>query len=92
MADITITIGGATTSAGLLSGRYWLSAVIGRTGGGATKLDGINPGLYATGAMVMFIDATLGEVHYVKRAGVGVEDDPVIIVPDSGTGYWEKVL
>lgn len=92
MADITITIGNAVTSAGLLSGRHWLPALVGRTGGGATKLDGLNSSLYATGAVVMFVDATLGELHYVKRAGVGVEDDPVVIVPDSGTGHWEKVL
>lgn len=92
MADITITIGNAVTSAGLLSGRHWLPALVGRTGGGATKLDGLNSSLYATGAVVMFLDADLGELHYVKDAATVAEDDPVAINPDSGTGHWRKVL
>lgn len=92
MADITITIGNVVTSAGLLTGRHWLPLLVGRTGGGATKLDGLNSSLYATGAVVMFLDSTLGEVHYVKDAATVSEDDPVAINPDSGTGHWRKVL
>lgn len=92
MADITITIGNTVTAAGLLTGRHWLSALVGRTGGGATKLDGLNPALYGTGAIVMFLDVALGELHYVKDAATVAEDDPVVIVPDSGAGHWRKVL
>lgn len=92
MADITITIANDVSAAGLITGRTWLSALVGRTGGGATKLDGLNPALYATGAIVMFLDATLGELHYVKDAATVAEDDPVAINPDSGTGHWRKVL
>lgn len=63
-------------------------AITGLTGGGSTKLDGINVGVSDVGRVqLVVIDEFL--YFYTLTDGENVEDYPMIVVPDNGAAtHW----
>ena len=60
----------------------YLPDVVGYTGGGTTKLDGLATAALTAGRIFAFVHSTDGLVHYQLRAGTTAEASPGIIRPD----------
>lgn len=70
----------------------FFSAIVGKTGGGSTKLDGLLTINRTVGSQVAFYDATDGLMFYRLVSGTDAESSPAVIRPDDYAGTTnEKV-
>lgn len=91
---------GASITAGLLTdttGIAFKPAIVGYTGGGSTKLDGIVTTSLSVNRIVAFIEATDGLRLYALVAGTDAEASPNVIRPDdyhatTNAKVWKSAL